>query len=49
MQSGARVFGDCDQVMREVMNYLLSEEERLAWEDARPLRIEHYDHLREGP
>ena len=49
VQLGARVFGDCDQVMREVMKYLLSEEERLAWEDAQPLRMNHYDCLRAEP
>ena len=49
MQLGARVFGDCDQVMREVMKYLLSEEERVVWEDAWPLRMNHYDHLMAEP
>ena len=48
-QLGARVFGDCDQVMREVMRNLLSEEERVAWEDTRPQRMKHYDGLRASP
>lgn len=48
-QLGARVFGDCDQVMREVMRNLLSKEERVAWEDARPQRMKHYDKLRVAP
>lgn len=43
---GARVFGDCDQVMREVMVRVLSEGERERWEQGREERMKSYDRQR---
>ena len=46
-QMGARVFGDCDQVMRELMRNLLSVEERAIWEKQGEERLKVYDSLRQ--
>lgn len=40
---GVRVFGDCDQVMREVMTLLLPHKEEREWEMGREERMEEYD------
>ena len=45
-QLGSRVFGNCDQLMQEVMAILLSEEERRAWEGGREDRMKQYDSFR---
>ena len=42
-QLGARVFGDCDHVMREVMARLIPSEERVRWEGQRGERMREYD------
>ena len=47
-QLGVRVFGDCDDVMREVMGQMLSEEERLEWERGRSERLKVYSSQRTG-
>ncbi len=43
---GARVFGDCDHVMREVMARLLDPRERESWEGQREERMKSYDRQR---
>lgn len=43
---GVRVFGDCDDVMREVMSHLLKTRELRVWEGLRDARMEKYQELR---
>ncbi len=43
---GVRVFGDCDQVMREVMQCLLPDGERQQWQASRHKRMDIYKQLR---
>ena len=45
---GARVFGDCDVLMREVMKSLLSQKALLQWEGERNARMKDYDKLRKS-
>ncbi len=45
---GARVFGDCDEVMREVMAKLMEEGEREAWERQRGERMMDYERQRQA-
>ena len=45
-ESLVRVFGDCDHVMREVMELLLTQQEREEWEAHREERREEYQRLR---
>lgn len=40
---GARVFGDCDHVMKELMKLLLSDVEREKWEKGRGKRMLKYN------
>ena len=40
---GVRVFGDCDSVMREVIQRVMGEEELDEWEAGRKKRLEEYD------
>ena len=44
---GSRVFGDCDQVKREVMRCLLPERELREWEEGRKKRMKQYNSLRD--
>lgn len=43
---GSRVFGDCDLLMKEMMNCLLSEAELRAWENGRVERMKLYNSKR---
>lgn len=45
-ECGVRVFGDCDQVMRKVMEGFLGEVEREQWEKGRESRMMQYGKLR---
>ncbi|XP_060065367.1 NAD-dependent protein deacylase sirtuin-6-like [Ylistrum balloti] len=42
-QLGSRVFGDCDDLMREVMRCLMDPDEHQLWEDGRADRMKTYD------
>ena len=42
-RAGCRVFGDCDQLMRDVMKHVLPEAELHKWEEARSDRMLMYD------
>ncbi|XP_069124844.1 NAD-dependent protein deacetylase Sirt6-like isoform X2 [Argopecten irradians] len=42
-QLGSRVFGDCDDLLREVMKCLMDADEQRLWEDAREDRMKKYD------
>lgn len=44
---GVRVFGDCNNVMKEVMNQVLSEEQLEKWEGQQSTRIAMYKSLRD--
>ncbi|KAL3877299.1 hypothetical protein ACJMK2_035029 [Sinanodonta woodiana] len=44
--NGCRVFGDCDDLMREVMLNILGPEGVLEWEELRPERMKLYDQMR---
>ena len=46
-QLGARVFGDCDSVMREVMKTLMSDTDLRTWESQRGDRMRLYDSQRQ--
>ena len=43
---GARVFGDCDRLLRHVMTQLLGEEQCKKWEGERQERMTQYAKLR---
>ena len=42
-QLGVRAFGDCDALLREVMRQLLTNKERVEWEQGRVERLKMYD------
>lgn len=44
---GVRVFGDCDGLMRSVMENLFEEKERVKWEKERAKRLKFYDSKRD--
>ncbi len=46
---GSRVFGDCDQLLAEVMKNLLTAEDLQTWEGARQERMTGYDRQRSSP
>ena len=43
---GSRVFGDCDDLLAEVMAHIMTGKERKEWEGGRRGRMEGYDQLR---
>jgi len=45
-QIGERIFGDCDDLMREIMLQLLSEKEYQEWTEGRKERMKKYNSLR---
>lgn len=45
---GSRVFGDCDDVFREVMAKILIDGEKEKWERERKKRVKQYDLLRDS-
>ena len=44
---GARIFGDCDAYMKEVMKQIFSAEDLETWEKGRKERMKGYDELRD--
>lgn len=44
---GSRVFGDCDELMKEVMACLVPHEELLKWQDEHASRLDEYDKQRQ--
>ncbi len=44
--TGSRVFGDCDNLMREVMKCILSQDALQEWEAGREERMKSYDSQR---
>lgn len=44
---GARIFGDCDAFMKEVMKQIFSAEDLETWEKGRKERMKIYDELRD--
>lgn len=44
---GSRIHGDCDKLMKVVMQEILGEEELKKWEAARDSRIKEYNRKRE--
>ena len=40
---GARVYGNCDQFMKELMKHLLGKEELEEWESEQGQRMTEYD------
>ena len=46
---GARVYGDCDHFMREIMRCLLSDEDLECWEDSLEGKQAEYSRQREQP
>jgi len=47
VQIGSRVFGDCDTLMRKVMQRMLSAEELRSWEEGREARLVEYTKQRQ--
>lgn len=45
---GSRVFGDCDELMKEVMACLVPHEEILKWHDEHTSRLDEYDKQRQA-
>ncbi len=43
---GSRIFGDCDQVLVEILKYLLTPSDLKAWEGERQKRLENYNSQR---
>ena len=43
---GVRIFGDCDQVMQQIMEQILTTDEKTKWEGERETRTNRYDTLR---
>ena len=46
---GSRVFGNCDDLMREVMREVMPGESLQEWEEGREQRLEEYAKLRQSP
>ena len=45
-QLGSRVFGDCDNLLSQIMQHLMNHDDLLKWEMERTVRMTAYDKKR---